>query len=126
MGSYGIGVSRLVGAMIESLSDANGIVWPDPVAPFRAAILNLKPGDAACDALCERLYDAAPGQLLLDDRDDRAGAKFADADLMGHPWQIVVGPRGAAAGKVELKRRATGERVELSPEDALARIGLSS
>jgi prolyl-tRNA synthetase len=123
MGSYGIGVSRLVGALIEASHDANGIIWPDSIAPFKAAILNLKVGDAACDALCERLYAALPGQALYDDRADRAGAKFADADLMGHPWQLVVGPRGAAAGKVELKRRATGERVELTPEEALGRIG---
>ncbi len=122
MGSYGIGISRLVGAIIEASHDEAGIVWPDAVAPFAAAILNLKPGDAACDALCERLYAAAPGRLLYDDRADRAGAKFADADLLGHPWQMVVGPRGAASGRVELKRRATGERAELSPEEAMERV----
>ena len=122
MGSYGIGVSRLVGAIIEASHDEAGIVWPDGVAPFAAAILNLKVGDAPCDALCERLYAAAPGRLLYDDRPDRAGAKFADADLMGHPWQMVVGPRGAAAGRVELKRRATGERAELSAGDAVERV----
>jgi prolyl-tRNA synthetase len=123
MGSYGIGVSRLVGAVIEASHDEAGIIWPDSIAPFKAAILNLKIGDAACDALCERVYASLGGGALYDDRTDRAGAKFADADLMGHPWQIVVGPRGAAAGKVELKRRATGERVEVSPEEALSRIG---
>jgi len=123
MGSYGIGVSRLVGAVIEASHDDNGIIWPDAIAPFKAAILNLKVGDAACDAMCEGVYAALAGNALYDDRADRAGAKFADADLMGHPWQIVVGPRGAAAGKVELKRRATGERVEVSPEEALAKIG---
>ncbi len=122
MGSYGIGVSRLVGAIIEASHDEAGIVWPDGVAPFAAAILNLKVGDASCDALCERLYAAAPGQLLYDDRTDRAGAKFADADLMGHPWQMVVGPRGAAAGRVELKRRATGEKADLSFDDAMERV----
>ena len=122
MGSYGIGVSRLVGAVIEASHDDAGIIWPDSIAPFKAAVLNLKPGDAACDALCESLY-ARLGDALYDDRPDRPGAKFADADLMGHPWQVIVGPRGAAAGKVELKRRATGERLELSPEDALTRIG---
>jgi prolyl-tRNA synthetase len=73
--------------------------------------------------MCEALYAKLGTAALYDDRDERAGAKFADADLMGHPWQLVVGPRGVAAGKVELKRRASGERVELSPEDALARIG---
>ncbi len=123
MGSYGIGVSRLVGAVIEASHDGSGIVWPDSIAPFKAAILNLKPGDAACDALCEQLYAALNGNALYDDRPDRAGAKFADADLMGHPWQIVVGPRGAAAGSVELKRRATGEKSEVTPEEALRRMG---
>ena len=122
MGSYGIGVSRLVGAAIEASHDEAGIIWPDSIAPFRAAILNLKSGDATCDALCERLYAAIGPDALYDDRPDRAGVKFNDADLMGHPWQVIVGPRGAAAGKVELKRRATGERAELSPEDALTKI----
>ena len=109
-------------ALIEAHHDDAGIIWPDAVAPFRAAILNLKQGDPACDAACERLYAALPDQALLDDRSERAGAKFADADLMGHPWQIIVGPRGAAAGTVELKRRATGERQELSAEAALATV----
>jgi prolyl-tRNA synthetase len=121
MGSYGIGVSRLVAALIEANHDEAGIKWPDAVAPFRAAVINLKPGDAACDALAARLYGAIP-DAVLDDREERAGAKFADADLLGHPWQLLVGPRGAAAGRVELKRRMTGERAELSPEDAIARV----
>ena len=119
MGSYGVGVSRLVGAVIEASHDDAGIIWPDSIAPFKAAILNLQRGDAACDAMCEELYAKLGRHALYDDRDERAGAKFADADLMGHPWQIIVGPRGAAAGKVELKRRATGERGEASPEEAL-------
>ena len=123
MGSYGIGVSRLVGAVIEASHDDAGIIWPDAIAPFRAAILNLKTGDAVCDGICEKLYAALGADGLYDDRPDRAGVKFNDADLMGHPWQIIVGPRGAANGVVELKRRATGERVELSVDDALARIG---
>jgi prolyl-tRNA synthetase len=122
MGSYGVGVSRLVGAVIEASHDEAGIIWPDSVAPFKAAILNLRRGDAACDAMCETLYAKLGATALYDDREERAGAKFADADLMGHPWQIIVGPRGAAAGKVELKRRASGERSELSPDEALARI----
>ncbi len=121
MGSYGIGVSRLVGAVIEASHDEAGIVWPDSIAPFRAAVLNLKQGDAATGAICEDLY-ARLGDTLYDDRAERAGVKFADADLMGHPWQLVVGPRGAANGVVELKRRATGERAELSVEDAFARV----
>ncbi|MCS6930747.1 MAG: proline--tRNA ligase [Acetobacteraceae bacterium] len=122
MGSYGIGVSRLVGALIEANHDANGIIWPDPVAPWAAAVINLKPGDAATDALAGQVYAALAPDALLDDRDARAGEKFADADLMGHPWQVIVGPRGAAAGRVELKRRRGGERAEVSPEDAIARI----
>jgi prolyl-tRNA synthetase len=123
MGSYGIGVSRLVGAVIEASHDEAGIIWPDSVAPFKAAILNLKRGDAACDRICEDLHSRLGQAALYDDREERAGVKFADADLMGHPWQIVVGPRGAAAGTVELKRRAGGERQEVSIESALARIG---
>ncbi len=123
MGSYGIGVSRLVGALIEAHHDDAGIIWPDAVAPFRAGIINLKVGDAVTDALAEQAYAHFRGNALYDDRADRAGAKFADADLMGHPWQIIIGPRGAATGSVELKRRATGERQELSLEAALARIG---
>ena len=122
MGSYGIGVSRLVGALIEAHHDEAGIKWPDSVAPFKAVVLNLRQGDPACDAVCETLYGAMPQSMLYDDRTERAGMKFADADLMGHPWQLAVGPRGAAAGTVELKRRATGEKHELSAEDALARI----
>ena len=122
MGSYGIGVSRLVGAIIEASHDEAGIKWPDAVAPFKAAVLNLKPGDAACDTLSERIYAALDPDAVYDDRDERAGRKFADADLMGHPWQVIIGPKGAATGKVELKRRMTGERHEVSPEDALGKI----
>ena len=122
MGSYGIGVSRLVGALIEAHHDEAGIKWPDEVAPFRAAVLNLKQGDAATGAVCEQAYRALGARGLYDDREERAGVKFADADLMGHPWQVIVGPRGAAAGTVELKRRATGERSELSLDDALSRV----
>jgi prolyl-tRNA synthetase len=122
MGSYGIGVSRLVGAIIEANHDEAGIKWPDAIAPFKVAVLNLKVGDAATDALSERLYAAFDPDAVYDDRADRAGAKFADADLLGYPWQAIIGPRGAAAGTVELKRRATGERVELAAEDAIARI----
>jgi prolyl-tRNA synthetase len=123
MGSYGIGVSRLVGAIIEASHDEAGIIWPDSVAPFRAAILDLRAGDAATGAMTSDIYARLAGNALLDDRDERAGAKFADADLMGLPWQIIVGPKGAAKGVVELKRRATGERHEVSVEDALGKIG---
>ena len=122
MGSYGIGVSRLVGAIIEANHDEAGIRWPDAVAPFRLAVLNLKQGDAGTDALCDQIYAAFGADAVYDDRSERAGVKFADADLMGYPWQAIIGPRGAAAGRIELKRRATGEREELSLEDAIARI----
>jgi prolyl-tRNA synthetase len=122
MGSYGVGVSRLVGALIEASHDEAGIIWNDSVAPFKAAVLNLKQGDAACDAICERLYAELADQVLYDDRPERAGVKFADADLMGHPWQIVVGPRGAAQGQVELKRRRSGERVDIAADDVIAKI----
>ena len=115
-------MSRLVGAIIEASHDDAGIIWPEAVAPFKATILNLRVGDAKCDAVCEDLYARFGGEMLLDDRDERAGGKFADADLMGLPWQIIVGPRGAAAGTVELKRRADGAREELSMEAALAKM----
>jgi prolyl-tRNA synthetase len=122
MGSYGIGVSRLVGALIEANHDAAGIIWPDSVAPWAAAVIDLKPGDAATGTLAQRVYEALAPDAVLDDREARAGEKFADADLIGYPWQVIVGPRGAAAGRVELKRRRSGERAEVSPEDAIARI----
>lgn len=113
MGCYGIGISRLVGAIIEASHDDNGIIWPQTVAPYKASILNLKMGDEICDRLCETLYRTDPQHLLYDDRKIRAGGKFADADLMGHPWQIIVGPKNAKRDFVELKCRKTGERVEL-------------
>ncbi|MGI9128659.1 MAG: proline--tRNA ligase [Roseomonas sp.] len=123
MGSYGIGVSRLVGALIEANHDDAGIKWPDAVAPWAAAILNLRPGDGPTDTLCEALYAQLGAEhAVYDDRAVRAGEKFADADLMGFPWQAIIGPRGAAAGRVELKRRMTGEREEVSLEDAITRI----
>ena len=125
MGSYGIGVSRLVGGIIEAFHDENGIVWPEAVAPFGAGIINLKSGDAACDAVSADLYgqlQAAGRDPLYDDRDERAGAKFADMDLIGIPWQVVVGPRGVKNGVVEFKNRASGAREEISAESALARL----
>jgi prolyl-tRNA synthetase len=125
MGSYGIGVSRLVGAIIEASHDDNGIVWPDTVAPFKVGLVNLKSGDAETDAACEALYaklEAAGVTVLYDDTEERAGAKFSTMDLIGLPWQLVVGPRGLKSGTVELKRRATGEKEELSPDAALAKI----
>ena len=125
MGSYGIGPSRLIAAIIEASHDENGIIWPEAVAPFDVAILNLKVGDAATDAASERLYrelGAAGRDVLYDDRDERPGGKFATADLIGVPWQVLIGPKGLAEGKVELKNRATGEREHLALEDVLARL----
>jgi prolyl-tRNA synthetase len=125
MGSYGIGPSRLVAALIEAHHDEAGIKWPECVAPFQIAILNLKQGAVDTDAACERLYHelATRGcEVLYDDLEQRPGAKFATADLIGVPWQILVGPKGLAEGKIELKRRADGSRELLSPEDALARL----
>ena len=125
MGSYGIGVSRLVGAVIEASHDDNGIIWPEPVAPFRVGLINLKTADAACTKACEETYaklQDAGIEVLYDDRDERAGTKFNDMDLIGLPWQLVIGPRGLGKGVVELKRRAGGEREELSLEAALVRL----
>ena len=125
MGSYGIGVSRLVGGLIEAFHDENGIIWPESVAPFGAAVIDLKVGDVDCDAVCDDLYAklrTAGVDPLYEDRDERAGAKFADMDLIGVPWQIVVGPRGIKNGVVEFKNRASGEREEISVESALARL----
>lgn len=124
-GSYGVGVSRLVGAIIEACHDENGIKWPEAVAPFKVAILNLKQGAAETDAACEALYKdlTAKGvDVLYDDTDQRAGAKFATADLIGIPWQVLIGPKGIAEGVVELKRRSDGSRETLPAAEALARL----
>jgi prolyl-tRNA synthetase len=121
-GSYGVGVSRLVAGIIEASHDDAGIIWPDSVAPFGVAVINLRPGTAEVDAVAEQAYkalEAAGKEPLLDDRDDRPGAKFASIDLVGIPWQLIVGPKGVAEGVVELKRRATGERQTLPLDDAL-------
>jgi prolyl-tRNA synthetase len=126
MGSYGIGPSRLVAAIIEASHDDAGIVWPDAVAPFKVAILNLKQGDGATDAASEQLYRdlTAKGlDVLYDDRDERAGGKFATADLIGIPWQVLIGPRGLAEGKVEVKKRADGSRETMTPAAALDLLG---
>jgi prolyl-tRNA synthetase len=125
MGSYGIGVSRLVGAIIEACHDDNGIVWPEAVAPFKVGIINMRADDQACTQAADSLYARLGGagvETLYDDRDERGGAKFATMDLIGVPWQLIVGPKGLEKGVVELKRRATGEREELSIESALARL----
>jgi len=125
MGSYGIGPSRLVAAIIEACHDDAGIQWPEPVAPFRAIVLNLKQGDVATDAASEYLYrslNARGLDVLYHDLDERPGSKFATADLIGVPWQILVGPKGLAAGKIELKRRADGAREQLAPDAAIDRL----
>jgi prolyl-tRNA synthetase len=125
MGSYGIGVSRLMGAIIEASHDDNGIVWPEAVAPFRVGLINMRADDPLCIRRADEIYarlNAAEIETLYDDRDERAGAKFATMDLIGLPWQLICGPKGIEKGTVELKRRATGDREELSLEDALARL----
>jgi prolyl-tRNA synthetase len=121
-GSYGIGPSRLVAAIIEASHDDAGIIWPEPVAPFKLALLNLKQGAAETDAACEQLYRDLTSkgvEVLYHDLDERPGAKFATADLIGIPWQVLVGPRGLAEGKVEVKKRADGTRETMSPAAAL-------
>jgi prolyl-tRNA synthetase len=125
MGSYGIGVSRMVAAIIEASHDDAGIIWPEAVAPFKVGLINLKTGDAECDRVCADLYgdlQTAGVEVLYDDRNERPGAKFADMDLIGVPWHLTVGPRGLKNGVVELKHRATGERSELSRDAALAKL----
>ncbi len=125
MGSYGIGVSRLMGAIIEASHDEAGIVWPESVAPFQVGLVNMRADEQDCTAEADRVYEKlnqAGLEVLYDDRDERGGAKFATMDLIGLPWQVICGPRGVEKGVVELKRRATGEREELSIESALARL----
>ena len=124
-GSYGVGVSRLVGAIIEACHDENGIKWPEEVAPFRVTILNLKQGAPETDAACVQLYkdlEAAGVDVLYDDTDQRAGAKFATADLIGVPWQVLVGPKGLGEGKVEIKRRSDGSRESVDLADVVAKL----
>jgi prolyl-tRNA synthetase len=124
-GSYGIGPSRLVAAIIEACHDENGIKWPEAVAPFDVIILNLKQGDAATDAASEQLYAALSAKgldVLYHDGDERPGAKFATADLIGIPLQVLVGPKSLATGQIELKRRADGSRTMLSPAEAVAQL----
>jgi prolyl-tRNA synthetase len=125
MGSYGVGVSRLLGAIIEAHHDDKGCIWPESVAPFGVGILNLRAGDEAADAACEDAYaklSAAGLDPLYDDTSERPGGKFATADLIGLPYQLVIGPRGLKEGKVELKIRRSGETHELTPEDAINRL----
>jgi len=124
-GSYGVGVSRLVGALIEANHDEAGIIWPASVAPFKVGLINLKVGDSATDAACGEIYDAlrkAGIDVLYDDTDERPGGKFAKMDLIGLPTQVIIGPKGLAEGKIEIKTRATGARENLTKADALARL----
>lgn len=124
-GSYGVGVSRLVGAIIEASHDDNGIIWPKSVSPFDVGLINLKAGDEATDSACDDLYaklGKAGLDVLYDDTNDRAGAKFSNMDLIGLPWQLIIGPRGAAAGEAEIKCRTTGARETLPLEDALNKL----
>ena len=124
-GSYGIGVSRLAAGIIEASHDENGIIWPEPVAPFNVGIINLKAGDAETDAACERVYTAltnAGVDVLYDDTDERAGGKFATMDLIGLPKQLVIGPRGLKEGQVELKHRKSGEKQSVSLDEAINQL----
>ena len=125
MGSYGIGVSRLVGAIIEASHDDNGIIWPDAVAPWQVGLVTMRGDDAASIAAADDIYarlTAAGVETLYDDRDERGGVKLGSMDLIGLPWQLILGPRGLAAGTVELKNRRTGEKLELTIDEALARL----
>ncbi len=122
MGSYGIGVSRLVAGIIEANHDEAGIIWPESVAPFHVGLINLKVGDSETDEACNAFYqnlENAGVDVLYDDTDERAGGKFKNMDLIGLPWQLIVGPRGIKSGEVEVKNRASGERFNLSPDAAL-------
>jgi prolyl-tRNA synthetase len=125
MGSYGIGVSRLVAAIIEASHDEAGIIWPESVAPWAVGLVTMRSDDKASMDAAERAYaqlKAAGVEVLYDDRDERGGVKLGTMDLIGLPWQLVIGPRGIASGTVELKRRSTGEKQELSLESALSRL----
>jgi prolyl-tRNA synthetase len=127
-GSYGVGISRLVGAIIEASHDEAGIIWPEAVAPFDIGLINLKAGDSKTDAACEELYAklaSAGRDVLYDDTAERPGAKFASMDLIGIPYQLIVGPRGLEKGQVEVKIRSTGAREELSVEAAIRRFSVS-
>jgi len=125
MGSYGVGVSRLLGAIIEASHDDGGIIWPDAVAPFDVVVINLRANDEAVSAACEDAVaqlEKIGKDVLYDDTDERPGGKFATADLIGIPWQLTIGPKGLADGVVELKRRATGEKVSVPLAEAIERL----
>ena len=125
MGCYGIGPSRLVGTIAECLSDDKGLIWPESVAPFKVGLINLKQGNELTDKACEDVYaklNAAGVETIYDDRDESAGSKFANMDLLGLPWQVVIGPRGLEKGLVEMKNRKTGEKQELPIDSALSQL----
>ena len=125
MGSYGIGVSRLAGAIIEANHDESGIIWPESVSPFHIGLINLKVGDSACGNQCENIYGKLQErniEVLYDDRDERTGIKFAEMELIGLPWQLVVGPRSLARGMVEVRNRRSGNMEEMTIESALSKI----
>jgi len=125
MGSYGIGVSRLPAAIIEASHDEAGIVWPVPVAPFEVGLINLKAGDKDTDAACDSLHgklENAGLSVLYDDTQERAGGKFATMDLIGLPYQLIVGPKGLKSGEVEVKDRKSGERASMPPDAAVTRL----
>ena len=123
MGCYGIGVSRMLAAIVEQRNDEHGICWPVSVAPYEVAVIPLSVGDEVLEPLAEKVAAelAELGvEVVLDDRDERPGVKFADNDLMGFPYQVVVGKKSAAEGNVELKVRATGERSVVSASEVAA------
>ena len=125
MGSYGVGVSRLVGAIIEASHDDNGIVWPEAVAPWKVGLVTMRGDDQASVAAADDIYARLTGagvEVLYDDRDERGGVKLGSMDLIGLPWQLIIGPRGLAQGLVELKNRRTGEKQELSIDSAIERL----
>jgi prolyl-tRNA synthetase len=125
MGCYGIGVSRLVGAIIEANHDEAGIIWPEEIAPFKVSLINLKVGDALCDAIAENIYQSltnAKIKLLYDDSKDSIGSKFATHDLIGSPWQIVVGPKSAADNMVEVKNRRSGQKQQMTVDEAINKM----
>ena len=125
MGSYGIGVSRLVGAIIEASHDEAGIIWPEAVAPWKVGLVTMRGDDEASVKAADEIYEkltSAGVEVLYDDRDERGGVKLGSMDLIGLPWQLIVGPRGLAQGLVELKNRRTGEKQELPIDSALERL----
>ena len=122
MGCYGIGVSRVAAAAIEQNNDEHGIVFPPPMAPYDCILLNLDPRNDEVNAKVEQIYAMLKDMgvdVLMDDREERPGVKFKDADLLGIPMQLVVGGKGLAKGIVECKDRRSGEKGEL-PADAMA------